>query len=88
MFTQKERLNLILSYGLEETIDFYNKYKDELAHVDFKRFKSGMNLHYDLPQKLADAIYFIEYHYKHRGDHFDEIVDFLNTLRAIERQVI
>ncbi|MCU7558142.1 hypothetical protein ROU88_10190 [Macrococcus capreoli] len=88
MFTEKERLNLIMSYGLEESIDLYNRYKDEISYVEFKRFKSNMSIQYDLPQKLADAIYFIEYHYKHRGQHFDEIMDFFNTLRAIERQVI
>lgn len=88
MFTEKERLNLIMSYGLEESIDFYNRYEDELASIDLNHFKSTMHIQYDLPHKLADAIYFIEYHYKNRGQHFDEIVDFFNTLRAIERQVM
>lgn len=88
MFTEKERLNLIMSYGLEESIDLYNKYYDEIHSIDLKKFKSTVSIQYDLPQKLADAIYFIEYHYKNRGTHFEEIMDFFNTLRAIERQVI
>lgn len=88
MFTEKERLNLIMSYGLEESIDFYNKYKDEITQTDLSQVKSTMREHFELPKRLADAIYFIEYHYKNRGQHFEEIVDFFNTLRAIERQVM
>lgn len=88
MFTEKERYNLIMAYGLEDAIDFYNKYYDEIHKIDLTKFKASMGMPNDLPQKLKDAIYFIEYHYKNRGIHFDEINDFFHTLRAIERQVI
>lgn len=89
MFTEKERINLILSYGLEDAIELYNKFN---AHAnehffEYKHFSIQLKQKYYLPDKLSLAISYIELCYRNHLSNYDEIIDFFHTLRAIERQV-
>ncbi|MCE4957558.1 hypothetical protein [Macrococcoides caseolyticum] len=88
MFTKKERLYLIMTYGLEEAVEFYNRYQEEIKQINLSKIKPSLSIPVELPNKLYQAILFIEYQYEQRGNHYEEISDFFNTLRAIERQVI
>lgn len=90
MFTEKERINLILSYGLEDAIELYNKYNDHAyKHLNqYKNFNKQLKQKYQLPEKLSLAISYIELCYCNHLPNHEEILDFFHTLRAIERQVV
>ncbi|RXK17593.1 hypothetical protein [Macrococcus sp. DPC7161] len=88
MFNEKERIHLIVCYGAEDAIDIYHQHKPSIDMSEFSLFKSKFKLpSHRFSQNLAEAITYFEYCYQLHKDNYDEVLDFFNTLRAIERQV-
>ncbi|MBQ5152173.1 hypothetical protein D6861_007950 [Macrococcoides caseolyticum] len=56
MFTEKERINLILLYGLEDAIELYAKYNNQA----YKHLNEYKNINKQLLEKLSLAISYIE----------------------------
>ncbi|WP_419895146.1 hypothetical protein [Macrococcus psychrotolerans] len=56
MFREKERINLILLYGLEDAIELYAKYNNQA----YKHLNEYKNINKQLLEKLSLAISYIE----------------------------
>lgn len=88
MFNQKERFRLITSYGREDALTLY---KQGVSHISKAELKTYYHqLHSELPPvsaHLQEAICYIEYCYSEHKGNFEDIADWLYTLRAIQRQI-
>ncbi len=87
MFNRKERLQLIETYGREDALARYNAEAAIISREELNRHQAALDREFHNDSNLYDAICFIDYCYTHRRENFDDIVDWLHTLRAIQRQI-
>ncbi|KAA1039288.1 hypothetical protein [Macrococcus equipercicus] len=87
MFNRKERLQLIETYGREDALARYTAEAELITAEELKRYRAELISDFHHHCAVDDATCFIDYCYTHHTDNFDDIVDWLHTLRAIQRQI-
>ncbi|TDM10559.1 hypothetical protein [Macrococcus lamae] len=85
MFNREERLQLIETYGREDALARYKAEAALITSEELQRYQAEMNT--ADKTRLTDAICFVDYCYTNHQENFDDIVDWLHTLRAIQRQI-
>lgn len=83
MYTQKERILLLMTYGQEEANIFFKTFHHLVDMCQLEVHHTQLCRRYCVSHL---SVSFVDYCYVYKMN-YEQIVDLLNTLRAIQRQV-